>query len=436
MKTLIYNIGCLVGCRHEAPTRTLRGRELSQLPMLEHAWLLFDNASGTFLDFGNGTSVPAADRRVNARGAWVFPSFCDSHTHIIYAGSREEEWCDKISGLSYEEIARRGGGILNSADQLRRTSEVDLYKGAHKRLEQMTAMGTGAVEIKSGYGLNVASELKMLRVARRLSKGVAAPLIRTTFLGAHAVARDFYGLQDEYVDYVIKEMLPAVTQEGLADFVDVFCDRGFFTPQETAQILEAGARYGLRPKIHADELAATGATAVGCEHGALSVDHLESAGADEIALLAKSDTIATLLPGASFFSALPYAPARALIDAGAAVALASDYNPGSSPSGSMCFVMTLACTQMRMQPREALNAATVNGAAAMGLLDSAGSITPGLTANFFLTDPLPSVAYLTYAYTEPMIRQCYLRGRLLPPYKPALLSDTTTARSLKNIPLQ
>lgn len=405
---LIENIGSLVGARRQAPV-SIAGREMDALPVIRDAWLLVDPVTGLIADFGEGVP-PHADDVVDARGGMVFPSFCDSHTHIVYAGSREREFLDKIKGLSYEQIAANGGGILNSADRLHRASEDELFADAKARLDEIIAKGSGAVEIKSGYGLNTADELKMLRVIARLKESSPA-YIRATFLGAHAVGREYAGRQAEYVDVVINEMLPAVAAEGLADFVDVFCDRGFFTVEETDRILEAGARYGMRPKIHANELDNSGGVQVGIKHGALSVDHLERAGQAEVEALAASTTIPTALPGASFFLNMPYAPGRAMIDAGLPLALASDYNPGSSPSGDMRMVVALACIKMRLTPAEAITAATVNGAAAMDAAGQCGAIAKGLRANFFITRPMPDIAYMAYAYTSPFITDVYLNGR-------------------------
>ena len=408
---LIYNIGRLLGLDPDGSLRSRRGREMDFVAALgPGVWMEIDPESGKITAIGASGAREPREGDLDARGAWVFPSFCDSHTHIIYAGSREGEFRDKIDGLSYEEIARRGGGILNSADRLRHASEQELFDSAMHRVSDMIANGTGAIEIKSGYGLDTASELKMLRVARRIAESTPAE-VRATFLGAHAVAREYAGRQGEYVDLVCHEMLPAVAAEGLADFVDVFCDEGFFTPAETARILDAAARFGIRPKIHANELAVSGGVQVGVSHGALSVDHLERIGDEEIALLAASETCATMLPGASFFSNLPYGPARRAVDEGCTLALASDYNPGSSPSGSMRMVLSLACIKMKLTPERALNAVTINGAYAMGLPDGLGALGPGRTANFFLTRPLPDLAYLPYAYTEPLIEEVFLRGK-------------------------
>ena len=411
MRTLVDNIGCIFGIERQGRLR-LCGEEMGSMETLEDAWLLVED--GRIAAFGSASEgMPEdVDRRVDAAGGTLFPSFCDSHTHLVYAGSREQEFLDKINGLSYEEIARRGGGILNSADRLHAASEDELYATAMERVREIAAMGTGCVEIKSGYGLSTEDELKMLRVIRRIRESV--PLeVRATFLGAHAVARAYRGRQGEYVDLVCREMLPAVAREGLADFVDVFCDEGFFTVAETERIINEGRRYGLRAKIHANELAVSGGVQVGVRCGALSVDHLESSGAEEIEALRGSETMPTLLPGAAFFLGMSNPPAREMIRAGLGVALASDYNPGSSPSGNMRMVCSLASIRLRMTPREALCAATLNGAYAMGLSRDFGSITPGKAANFFLTRPLPSVEFFTYAYQTPLIERVFLRGEEL-----------------------
>lgn len=408
MQLLVKNIGKIVGIETTGRMRVC-GADMKRLDTLDNAWLLADD--GRIAAFGRMDSLGeiAADRVVDAQGGMLFPSFCDSHTHLVYAGSREREFLDKINGLSYEEIARRGGGILNSADLLHETSEDELYAQAMERVGEIVAMGTGCVEIKSGYGLTTADELKMLRVIRRIRE--TAPLeVRATFLGAHAVARNYRRRQGEYVDLVCREMLPAVAAEGLADFVDVFCDEGFFTVGETARILKAGRKLGLRGKIHANELAVSGGVQVGVEYNALSVDHLERMGEAEIETLLGAVTMPTLLPGAAFFLGMSYPPARAMIDAGLGVALASDYNPGSSPSGNMRMVVSLASIRMKMTPAEALNAATLNGAYAMGLSRDYGSISIGKVANFFITCPMPSVEFFSYAYQTPLIRQVFLRG--------------------------
>ncbi|MBQ6861670.1 MAG: imidazolonepropionase [Alistipes sp.] len=409
MKLLIKNIGSIVGIDTDRRER-IAGAAMDQLQRLDDAYLIAEE--GRIAAYGPMSELKSeeADEVVDARGGTLFPSFCDSHTHLVYAGSREQEFLDKIHGLSYEEIARRGGGILNSADRLHNTSEEELYCQAMERVNEIIAMGTGLVEIKSGYGLSTEDELKMLRVIRRIRQ--TSPIeVRATFLGAHAVARNYIGRQSEYVDLVIGEMLPAVAREGLADFVDVFCDRGFFTIAETERIIRAGAELGMKAKIHANELAVSGGVQLGVREGALSVDHLERMGDEEIEALKQGTTMPTMLPGAAFFLGMSYPPARRMIQAGLPVALASDYNPGSSPSGNMRMVMALAATQMRMTPTEALHAATLNGAAAMGLSHDFGSITVGKVANFFITKPLPSPEFFTYAYSTPLIEQVFLRGR-------------------------
>ena len=405
---LFINIGVLAGT--DPRTSARRGAEMNVFKTIEAAWLLTDGDTIAACDeMATLGEMPENAEIIDLDGRWVFPSFCDSHTHIIYAGERSGEFLDKINGLSYEEIARRGGGILNSADLLAATPEEELYRQAMERIDEVISKGTGAIEIKSGYGLTTESELKMLRVARRIKETV--PLeVKTTFLGAHAVGRAYAGRQSDYVDMLCRETIPEVGRQRLADYVDVFCDRGFFTPDETSRILEAAGAYGMRPKIHANELDISGGVQVGVAHGALSVDHLERIGEEEIRLLAHSGTIATALPGASFFLGMPYARTRELINAGAAVALASDYNPGSSPSGDMRFVASLGSIRMRLTPEQSLNATTINGAAAMGVAERCGTIAAGKNASFFITRPLPSLQYLLYAYTTPLITDIYLRG--------------------------
>lgn len=378
---------------------------------IDDAWLLVED--GRFAAFGAvAEGMPALDDTVevvDAEGGMVLPSWCDSHTHIVFAGSREREFVDKINGLSYEEIARRGGGILNSADLLHRTSEDELLRQAMQRLDEVIRKGTGCIEIKSGYGLSLEDELKMLRVIKRMKEASPAKIM-STFLGAHAVARGM--TQEQYVQLIIDEMIPEVGRQRLADFVDVFCDRGFFTPEETGRILEAAAAWGMRPKIHADELASSGGVVVGVKHGALSVDHLESMAEETIETLRGSETMPTALPGTSFFLNMPNAKARQIIDAGLGVAVASDYNPGSTPSGDMKFVMSLACIKLRLLPNEAFNAATINGAYAMGQSKDYGSIAKGKVANFYITKPIPSLDFIPYAYTTPIVNKVVLGGKL------------------------
>ena len=409
MRLLVSNIGILAGIENAGKIR-LRGEEMKSLGQIDNAWLLVEN--GKISAFGSMDDMPAeglsADCEVNAQGGTVLPSWCDPHTHIVYAGSREGEFVDKIMGLSYAEIARRGGGILNSADLLHTLSEDELYRQAMHRAEEIMRKGTGCVEIKSGYGLNTADEMKMLRVIRRIKEDTPMHVV-STFLGAHAVGRSFS--HDEYVNKVVNEMIPEAGREGLADYVDVFCDEGFFTPENTDRILDAAAKYGMKPKIHVDELAATGGLPVAVKHGALSVDHLENMPETEFDILKDSNTMPTVLPGTSFFLNMPYAPARKMIDAGLGVAVASDYNPGSTPSGDMKFVVSLACIKMRLLPAEAINAATLNAAYAMGQSHEYGSITIGKTASFFITEPIPSIDYIPYAYTSPIICRTFLNGK-------------------------
>ena len=409
-QTLIQNIGILAGIQDEE-TRCLCGDDMQKVDMLKDAWLLIED--GMIKDFGKMSKqqVIVGDTAdvVDAQGGALLPSFCDSHTHLVYADSREQEFVDKIRGLSYAEIARRGGGILNSADRLHERSEEELYQQAMQRVEEIIRKGTGAVEIKSGYGLNTKDELKMLRVIRRIRETSPIKVV-STFLGAHAVARGMQ--QADYVNLVINEMIPEVGRQGLADFIDVFCDEGFFTYEETVRILEAGDKWGLRGKIHGQELDDSGGVEAAVRCHALSVDHLESMTDRDICLLKEmgKDTIPTVLPGTSFFLNMPYAPARKMIEHGLPVALASDYNPGSTPSGDMKFVVSLACIKMRLLPGEAMNAATLNSACAMGLSDRYGSITRGKVANFLITEPIPSLEYIPYAYTKPLIRQVFLNG--------------------------
>lgn len=382
---------------------------MQDLKTLENAWLLIDNEQ--IKDFGAMKTCPEnADQIIDTTGKMVLPSWCDSHTHLVYAGSREGEFVDRINGLSYVEIARRGGGILNSASRLQHTSEAELFEHASIRLEEVKNYGTGAIEIKSGYGLNTAAELKMLRVIRRLKES-SDLTIKATFLGAHAIPQEYKADRNAYIDLIIKEMLPRIAGEGLADYIDVFCEKVAFSVAETAQIMEAGAKYGLKPKIHTNQFNCMGGIQASVKHGAISVDHLEVINDEEIACLLKSDTIATLLPSAPFFINDHYPPARKMLDAGIAIALATDFNPGSTPSGRMPFVLSLACIKMRMSPEEAINAATINGAYAMELGASHGSITKGKAANLFITKPIPSLAYLPYSFGSDLVEEVILQGK-------------------------
>ncbi|MFN5323942.1 MAG: imidazolonepropionase [Bacteroidota bacterium] len=416
MKLIVKNIGYLLNGLESSPKK-FNGKEMGSLPVLQNAWLCAEN--GRFHSFGSMKEFeqkcalfdPSGSASiVDAQGAMVGPTWCDSHTHIVYAAPREREFVDRIHGLSYEEIAKRGGGILNSAAKMANSSEEDLYNDAMNRLGEMICMGTGAVEIKSGYGLSLDSEIKMLRVIRRIKENAIIP-IKSTFLGAHAVPSIFKQNRSEYIRLIVDVMLPRIADEGLADYCDVFCDRGFFTVDETDSILAAGWKYGIRPKIHANELDNSGGIQVGVKHNALSVDHLEFTGDDEINCLLNSETMPTILPSTAFFLKLHYAPARKMIDSGLPVALATDFNPGSSPSGNMPFVLSLACIYMGMTPEESIAAATLNGAYAMDLSDKLGSITPGKDASFFITEKLTSPAFLPYSFGSRLIKQTYIQGK-------------------------
>ena len=392
----------------------LEGDAMDKVECITDAYIEIED--GRITDFGIAADkgdfpLQKYNRQIDAKGGFVMPCFCDSHTHIVYAGSRDGEFRDKIAGLSYEEIAERGGGILNSADLLHETSEEELYEQSMTRVREIIAMGTGAVEIKSGYGLNTEDELKMLRVIRRI-KETAPITIKANFLGAHAVGRTYKGRQSDYVDLICDEMLPKVAEEGLADYVDVFCDEGFFTVEDTARILAKAAKYGIRPKIHANELGVSGGVQVGVSHNALSVDHLEKTTDAEIEALRGTSTMPTMLPGCSFFLGIPYGNAKGYIQAGLGVALASDYNPGSSPSGDMRFVMALGCIKMKLTPEQAFNACTINSAYAMGVSDSLGSITLGKKANLIITKPLPSLTFIPYSHHTPFIEKVILNGDL------------------------
>ena len=412
MNLLIKNISCLVQTE-EVPRIRIAGKDMADLPFIKNAFLLIED--GHISDFGEMKDLNTRISRskiIDASGRFVFPSFCDSHTHLVYAGSREKEYVDKIKGLSYEEIARRGGGILNSSDLLHNTSEDELFNQAIVRINEIIGFGTGAVEIKSGYGLNVEDELKMLRVIDRIKK--SSPLeVKATFLGAHAVPARYKDSRDKYVDLIINEMIPAVASEELADYIDVFCDVGFFTVEETEQILMAGMKYGLRAKLHANELGCSGGIQAGVKYNALSVDHLEYTGDDEINSLLGSETMPTLLPGASFFLGLVDPPVRKMINAGLPVALASDYNPGSSPSGNMKFIMSLGCIKLKMLPEEVINAVTINTAYAMGISETNGSIARGKVANVFITKEIPSYEFMTYAFGSNLIDKVILKGNII-----------------------
>lgn len=405
----VHNIKVLANTRQE--NKLLRGKELAELPCIENAYLLVED--GIIRDYGAMTEFTKPqtepDEVIDASGQFVLPAWCDSHTHLVFAASREGEFVDKIKGLSYAEIAARGGGILHSAKKLNETSEAELLRMAQGRLREVMQLGTGAIEIKSGYGLTVEGELKMLRVIKKLKELSPIP-IKATFLGAHTYPLAFKEDHQGYIDLIIKEMLPVIAREELADYIDVFCETGFFSPEETETICLAGIKYGLKPKIHANQLNLSGGTETGVKVGAISVDHLETMDDKAIKILAGSNTIGTLLPSAAFYLRMPFQPARQLIDAGCAVALASDYNPGSSPSGNMNLLVSMSCIQMKMLPEEAINAATINGAFAMELQEIAGSITRGKKANLIFTKPIPSIAYLPYAFGSNLIDKVMIEG--------------------------
>jgi len=409
---LITNIKGLVGL-HPKDKLVLRGGEMNNLPVLENAWLLIED--DFIKDFGTMNDIPSQisslPTQISAEGKFVFPSWCDSHTHIVFAASREEEFAMKIQGKTYEEIAAAGGGILNSASKMQIATEDQLYRSASIRLKQMILQGTGAVEIKSGYGLTVESEIKMLRVIKKLKANFPIP-IKATFLAAHAFPSEYKNNQQAYIDLIIKEMLPQITAEKLADYIDVFCEKGFFSVEQTDQILKAGAKYNLKPKIHANQLSISGAVEIGIKNNAISVDHLEETNEETVFALKNSSTIATLLPSCSFYLGIPFADAKSLIAANVAVALATDYNPGSTPSGNMNFVVSLGCIKLKMLPEQAINSATLNGAAAMEISDTYGSIANGKKANLFITKPMPSIAYLPYSFGETQIETIILNGKI------------------------
>ena len=411
MKTLIRNIKELVQVER-TPRTMVKGADMAKLETVKNAYLVVED--GRFTAFGPMAELPEGsyDQEFDATGRMVFPTFCDSHTHLVYAGSREIEYIDKIKGLSYDEIAKRGGGILNSAKRLQEASEQQLYDDAMQRLDEMTAYGTGAVEIKSGYGLTTEAEMKMLRVIRRIKE--TSPLtIKATLLGAHGVPMEYRGRQGEFVDIVINEMIPQAAAEGLADFIDVFCDKGFFTVEETARMLEAGAKYGMRPKIHANEMDYSGGVQVGVKYNALSCDHLEYVGDEEIECFLHSQCMPTVLPGAAFFLNMVHSPVRKMMNAGLPVAMASDCNPGSSPSGNMQLILSFACVNYRMTPEEAINATTINSAYAMDVVDQLGSIAVGKKANFFITKPIPTYEFMPYAYGSNKVEKVFLNGKLV-----------------------
>lgn len=411
MKSIVHHIQLLVNTRMH--TNVLRGSELALLPTIADAYLIIEN--GIILRYGPMQELnreEQADEWIDATGATVMPTWCDSHTHLVFAETRETEFVDKIKGLSYEAIAAKGGGILNSARKLANCSEEELFDRAMIRLHSLMQLGTGAIEIKSGYGLSTEQELKMLRVIQRIKSAVPIP-VKASFLGAHTYPLAYKQNHVGYIDEIINEMLPLIAKEKLADYIDVFCEQGFFNVEETQRICEAGIAWGLRPKIHANQLHASGGVQLGVALQAVSVDHLETMDADAIKALSNSSTIGTLLPTAAFFLRMPYQPARTLLEANAAIALASDYNPGSSPSGNMNFVVSLSCIQMRMLPEEAINAATLNGAYAMELGKELGSITPGKRANLIFMKQVPSLAYIPYSFGNNLIDKVMINGHFI-----------------------
>ena len=411
-KLLIKNIKGLAGVFEKSP-KWLAGKSMAAFPVIENAWLAVEDEK--IIDFGRMEEWGGInDWRdldvVDAEGKFVLPAFCDSHTHLVFSAYREQEFKDRINGLTYEEIAAKGGGILNSAKRLAESSEDELFETAHARLNNVMLQGTGAIEIKSGYGLSLDAELKMLRVIKRLKELNKIP-IKATLLAAHAFPEQYKENHADYIRLIIREILPLVHKEGLADYFDVFCERNYFSPVEMDELLEAAAAYSLRPKVHVNQFSVSGGIAVALKHQALSVDHLEVVTDEEISALQKSQTIATLLPSCSFFLGIPYAPARQLIDRGLPIALASDFNPGSTPSGNMQLVISLACIKQKLLPEEAIAAATLNGAYAMGLADELGSISIGKRANFILTKPMPSLAYLPYSFGENKVERFYINGK-------------------------
>jgi len=408
MKLLFKNIKELIQIRNNEVS-FVSGEEMKILPTLKNAFLLVEN--GLIVDFGLMKDCPKAHKNetIDATGKMLLPSWCDSHTHIIYAGNRESEFVDRINGLSYQEIAENGGGILNSAKKLQNTSEEDLYNQSKLRLEEIIQLGTGAVEIKSGYGLTEKAELKMLKVIKRLKKNYPLPL-KATFLGAHAVPEEFKNDKNGYLEVLINNIIPKVAEENLADFIDVFCEKGYFSVDDTTRILETGKKYGLQGKIHVNQFNAIGGIQTGVKHNALSVDHLEIMKDDDIENLKNTTTMPVALPSCSYFLGIPYTPARKMIAAGLPLALATDYNPGSTPSGNMNFVISTACIKMKMTPEEAINAATINGAYAMNLSNKVGSITRGKLANLILTKPINSYGFIPYSFGNHQIEKVFLRG--------------------------
>ena len=411
MTTLIINIKELLQVR-ETSIDTVSGSEMAILPTIKNAFLVIKE--NLIVDFGSMENLPEmkADTTIDATGKMILPTWCDSHTHIVYAGNREQEFVDRINGLSYEEIANRGGGILNSAQKLNETSEEEIYNQSKARLEEVMRLGTGAVEIKSGYGLTIEGELKMLRVIKRLSQNYPIT-IKATFLGAHAFPLEYKDNHQGYIDLLIHEILPEIAKHDLAQYIDAFCETGYFTVAETEQIMEAGIKFGLQPKIHVNQFNSIGGVQASVKYNALSVDHLEVMKPEDITALKNTQTMPVALPSCSYFLSIPYTPAREMIAAGLPLALATDYNPGSTPSGNMNFVVATACIKMKMTPEEAINAATLNGAYAMGVSATHGSITVGKKANFIITKPIPSYYQLPYAFGTNLIESVFIEGEII-----------------------
>ncbi|NGX84778.1 MULTISPECIES: imidazolonepropionase [Aequorivita] len=409
MKLLLTNIKELLQVRENSPLK-LSGKEMKDLPTLKNAWVFLNN--GKIEDYGTMDNLKEYEgfKPLDCSGKMVLPAWCDSHSHLVYAGNREQEFVDRINGLTYQEIAEKGGGIVNSAKKLQETSEEELYNQSATRLEEIMSLGTGALEIKSGYGLTTEAEMKMLRVAKKLSENYPIT-IKTTFLGAHAIPTEYKGNKDGYMDLLCNEMLPKVAEEGLAEYVDIFCEEGYFSVADMERLLEEGKKYNLIPKVHVNQFNSIGGIESAVKHKALSVDHLEVMTDEDIDALKNSDTMPVALPSCSYFLSIPYAPGRKMIDAGLPLALATDYNPGSTPSGNMNFVVATACIKMRLTPEEAINAATINGAYAMGLSDTHGSITKGKAANLIITKPIPSYGYLPYAFGSNMIDAVIINGK-------------------------
>jgi len=411
MKTLITNIKELIQVREYSISK-LQGAEMKELPSIKNAWLLIENEF--IADFGSMDSLPTleVDSKIDATGKMILPSWIDSHTHLVYAGNREQEFVDRINGLTYEEIANKGGGIVNSAQKLQQTDEDSLYEQTVKRLKEVIQLGTGAIEIKSGYGLTLEAELKMLRVIKRLKEEFPIT-IKATFLGAHALPKEYKDNREAYIDEIVNVMIPKIAEEQLADYVDAFCEKGYFTVENTIRVMEAGKKYGMPAKIHVNQFNTIGGIKAGVENFALSVDHLEVMNTEDIEVLKGSETMPVALPSCSLFLSIPYTPAREMIDAGLPLALATDYNPGSTPSGNMNLVVSLACIKMRMTPEEAINAATINAAYAMGISETHGSITKGKKANLILTKEIPSYGFLPYSFGSNHIENVFLEGQPL-----------------------